>query len=414
VLQYRDTDKPLRQIASELGVDALVQPRVAWEGDSVVVDVSILRASNEQLLFAQTFVSRVEGVLGLFRAVSAEIADAIGAVLSEEAETRLAERPQVDPQVIEYVLLGKSHLRRFTPQDFDIALGYFQAALEIDSLFAPAYGAIATVWGHRAQSGLVDPSEAAAIGGPYGERALELDPGLTEAKCGNPSGLFWSDWEYEEAMEQMAGCLELDPNRAGRRAFYGHMLMIMGRPEEARRQGEMAVRLDSLNAFVRGLYGTILGLSGPPEEAIQVLEVMFENNPGEGFGYEGLAMAYRRAGRTDDETRMYRGEMAVKGWDWVVTAMDQGMEVGGSREARRRAAEALADRFEETQLGARWIAKFFRDAGEVEKALDWLERALAQRDPNLPYIGLAGWEELYDHPRFQAIAEEIGVPFLGG
>jgi tetratricopeptide (TPR) repeat protein len=174
------------------------------------------------------------------------------------------------------------------------------------------------------------------------------------------------------------------------------------------------VRLDPIDPFVRGLYGTILGLSGPPEEAIQVLEAMFENNPGEGFGYEGLAMAYRRAGRTEDETRMYRGEMAVNGWDWVVTAMDQGMEAGGSREARRRAAEALADRFEETQLGARWIAKFIRDAGEVEEALDWLERAMEQHDPNLPYIGLAGWEKLYDHPRFQAVAEEIGVPLLGG
>ncbi|MFC1661509.1 protein kinase, partial [Gemmatimonadota bacterium] len=137
VLQYRDTDKPLRQIASELGVDALIQPRVAWDGDSVVVDVSIVEASSDLPIFTQTFVSRVQGVLGLYRAVSAEIADAIGAVLSEQAQARLAERPTVDPQVIEYVLLGNYHRRLFTPEDFDIALDYFQAALDIDSLYAP-------------------------------------------------------------------------------------------------------------------------------------------------------------------------------------------------------------------------------------------------------------------------------------
>ena len=121
VLQYRDTDKPVRQIASELGVDALIQPTVGREGDSVVVDVSILEASSELPIFTETFASRVQGVLGLYRAVSAEIADAIGAVLSEEVQTRLAERPTVDPQVTENVLLGRSHLRRFTPQDFDLA-----------------------------------------------------------------------------------------------------------------------------------------------------------------------------------------------------------------------------------------------------------------------------------------------------
>jgi predicted Zn-dependent protease len=200
-------------------------------------------------------------------------------------------------------------------------------------------------------------------------------------------------------MEEMERALRLDPNDAVSQAFYGHMLMIMGRPDEARRQGERAVQLDPRNSLVVGLYGTILAFAGPPEEGIQVLEAMFEDNPGVGFGYYNLANAYRRAGLTDEETRSYRNEMAVNGWDWVVTAMDQGMEEGGSREARRRAAEAMADRFEETYQPAFYIAVFFRGAGEREKALDWLERSVEQHDPNLPYIGLSGWEDFYDHPR---------------
>jgi serine/threonine-protein kinase len=414
VLQYRDTDKPVRQIAAELGVDALIQPRVAWEGDSVVVDVSVLDASSELPIFSGTFVSRVEGVLGLFRAVSAEIADAIDAVLSEEAEARLAERPTVDPRVIEYVLLGNHHRRLFTPEDFNIALDYFEAALAIDSLYAPAYQGAANVWWFRVQAGLVDQSEAREITRPYQEKARELDPGLAARPCRETTGLFWFGWEYEQAMENTVRCLDQEPDRASTRAFYGHMLMIMGRPEEAREQGELAVQLAHVDPFVRGLYGAILALTGPPEEGIRVLEEMFENNPDAGFGYGPLEMAYRRAGLPDEETRVYRAEMEINGWDWVVSAMDQGMEAGGSLEARRRAAEALVDRFEETHVPAFWIAKLYRDVGEVEKALDWLERALEQHDSNLPYIGLLDWNELYDHPRFQAVAEEIGVPLLGG
>jgi tetratricopeptide (TPR) repeat protein len=414
VLQYRDTDKPVRQIASELRVDALIQPRVAWEGDSVVVDVSILEASSDLPIFTQTFTARVQGVLGLYREVSAEIADAIGAVLSEEAEARLAERPTVDPQVIKYVLLGQSHLGRFTPQDFDIALDYFQAALDIDPLYAPAHDGVAGVWAYRAQAMLVQPLEARDFIDRSLERILELDPEFPGISCGMAGNLFWRHWEYEWGLEEQERCLDQDPNSALERVFYGHMLMILGQAEEAREQGERALQLDALDPFVKGLHGTILASTAPPEEAIQYLEAVFEDYPDAGFGYEPLGMAYRRAGQTDEETRAYRTEMAINGWDWVVTALDRGMEVGGSREARRRAAEALADRFEETYLPARWIAVFYRDAGEVETALDWLERSLEQHDPNLPYIGLSGWEELYDHPRFQAVAEEIGVPLLGG
>jgi TolB-like protein/tetratricopeptide (TPR) repeat protein len=416
VLQYRDTDKPVRQIASELDVDALIQPRVAWDGDSVVVDISILEASSELPIFTQTFVSRVQGVLGLYRAVSAEIAEAIGAVLSEEAEARLAERPTVNPQVIEYVLLGKSHLGRFTPEDFDIALEYFQAALEIDSLYAPAHVGVAEVWGYRAQLGLVHPFEARGIPDRHLERALELDPGLAAARCFLAERLFWLDWEYEQGMEEMVQCLDQDPNDARSRAFHGHMLMILGRPGDALREGERAVQLDPRDPFAIGLYGTILALSGPPELAIQVLEAMFEDFPGAGFGNDPLANAYSRIGLTDEATRAYRAEFAIEGNEEVVAAMDSGMEAGGSREARRRAAEVLADRFEEAGVfvAALDIALLFRDAGDLEKALDWLERALEQQDPNLPYIGLWGWNELYEHPRFQAVIEEVGVPLLGG
>ncbi len=414
VLQYRDTDKPVRQIASELGVDALIQPAVGREGDSVMVDVSILEASSQLPIFSQTFVSRVQGVLGLYRAVSSEIAEAIGAVLSEEAEARLAQRPTVDPQVIEYVLLGESHLGRFTPEDLDIALGYFEAALEIDSLYAPAHDGISGVWGHRAQANLVDFAEAERFGRPHAERALELDPDNPTLRCGAATGLFWHDWEYEQAVEEMARCLDLDPNDARNRAFYGHMLMIMRRPDDALRQGEEAAQLDRLDPFVIGLYGTILALTGPPEEAIRVLESMFEDFPGAGFGYSPLAIAYRRAGMADEETRALRSEFAIEGDEEVVAAMDRGLEAGGSREARRQAAEVLANRFEETYSPALDIASLYRDVGEVEKALDWLERSLEQHDPNLPYIGLTGWNELYDHPRFQAVVEEIGVPLLGG
>ncbi|MGD8361217.1 MAG: protein kinase [Gemmatimonadota bacterium] len=413
VLQYRDTDKPVRQIASELHVDALIQPAVGRDGDSVVVDVSILEASSELPIYTRTFGAKVQGVLGLYREVSAEIAGAIGAALTEQAEARLAERPTVDPQVVDYVLQGNFHLGRLTPQDLTIALDYFQMALDIDSLYAPAHAGVANVWAYRSQMNIVPPLEARRLIDGSQERALELDPGLVAARCDRATVVFWNYWEYEEGLEEMGRCLDDDPNDARNRALYGHMLMILGRPEEAREQGERAVELDPLNAFVRGLYGTILACTGPPQEAIQYLESMFEDNPGAGFGYFALATAYRRAGLPDEEIRAYRTEQTLVGDEEIVAALEQGMEAGGSREARRRAAEVMAGRFDQTYVSALSIAGNYRDAGEVEKALGWLERALEQHNQGLPYISFYGWDQQYDDPRFQAVMEEIGVPLLG-
>jgi hypothetical protein len=320
----------------------------------------------------------------------------------------------VDPHVIEYVVLGRSHLGRFTPQDFNLALDYFQAALDIDPRYAPAHVGVANVWAYRAQWNLVNALEARVTEQTYLERALELDPGLATARGSLAGSLFWRHWEYAQGLDEMERALELDPDNARNRAFYGHMLMILGRPEEAREQGERAVQLDPRDAIVIGLYGALLAFSGPPEEAIQVLEAMFEDFPGAGFGYSPLAVAYGRAGLADEAVRAYRADFALSGWEQAVTALDRGMEAGGGREARRQAAEALAEGFGKTNQAASVLAFLHWELGEVEMALDWLERCLEQHDANLPYLGLWGWEEVYDHPRFQAVAEEVGVPLLGG
>ncbi len=136
------------------------------------------------------FVSRVQGVLGLYREVSAEIAEAIGAALSEKAEARLAERPTVDPQVIEYVLRGRFHLRRFTPEDLDVALNYFEAALETRFPLRGGPRRCGRVWAFRAQMNLVDFEESIRFARPHAERALELDPGNTALLCGQATSIF--------------------------------------------------------------------------------------------------------------------------------------------------------------------------------------------------------------------------------
>ncbi len=226
--------------------------------------------------------------------------------------------------------------------------------------------------------------------------------------------LFWNHWEYERGMEELVQALALDPNDARSRAFYGHMLMILGQPQRALEEEERALQLDPLDPFVTGLYGAVLAFTAPPEEAIRVLEAMFDENPGAGFGHGPLAQAYRRAGRMEEETRMLRTQYNLRGDDAVAMAMDRGMEEGGSREALRRAAEVLAHRFDQAYVPAIAIAGFYREAGDVERALDWLERSLEQHDQNLPYMSFWGWDQLYDDPRFQAVIGEVGMPLVGG
>jgi hypothetical protein len=49
-------------------------------------------------------------------------------------------------------------------------------------------------------------------------------------------------------------------------------------------------------------------------------------------------------------------------------------------------------------------------AGDKARAIDWLEKAYEDRDPNLPYLGKPVWDSVRDDPRFQDLSRRMGLP----
>ncbi|HUG40210.1 MAG TPA: hypothetical protein VMM12_06990 [Longimicrobiales bacterium] len=410
VLQYRATDKPIRQIAGELGVDALIELAVGRESDSVFVDVSLFDGRTQLPLWTASFASEVRGVLGLYREVSRRIAVEVGAALSDRVRVRLAERPTLDPRVLEAVTRGTFHLGRGTPQDLGIALQHFESALALDSLYAPAHVGVATAWGMRAQGLHMAPSEALPYARTHLAKALELDPDLAAARAMEAGHSVWVDWEFEAGAAGYRRALELDPNDARTRAFYGHVLTILGQWDEAIRQGELAMELDRLDPFVAGLHGAILASTGHTRQAIELIEATLEANPGVRFGLAALFNALHVEARYEEEVHYRRAFYASRGEDAAVAALDRGFEEGGYRTGLARAAEVLTSQARDRGVGYMPAAQLYAVAGEADLAMDLLEMAVEVRESPLPYLGvIPGFWSLHDDPRFQAIARQVGV-----
>ena len=91
------------------------------------------------------------------------------------------------------------------------ALVHFQAAIAGDPDFALAHAGLALVYGPRQVYAYVPPGTGLAEQKAAALKALELDPGLAEARAalGSARTIEW-DWEGAEA--EFRGALELDPN----------------------------------------------------------------------------------------------------------------------------------------------------------------------------------------------------------
>jgi TolB-like protein len=90
IRQYKDTKKPLPQIARELGVDVVIEGSVLLSGRRVRVTAQLVDAHDDRHLWAQTYDRDARDVLGLQSDVARSVAREVDAILGSQKRTRLA------------------------------------------------------------------------------------------------------------------------------------------------------------------------------------------------------------------------------------------------------------------------------------------------------------------------------------
>ncbi|MCH7717355.1 MAG: protein kinase, partial [Gemmatimonadetes bacterium] len=106
MMQYRNTAKSIREIARELGVDALIEGSVFRKGDSLEISARLVDPETEAPVWSRTFDGDLPNVVALYRGLTRAIAEQIELTLTPEVEARLADTRTVNPGTYEAYLRG--------------------------------------------------------------------------------------------------------------------------------------------------------------------------------------------------------------------------------------------------------------------------------------------------------------------
>jgi len=412
MMQFKGSAKPVPEIARELGVDAVVEGTVYRVGDSVRLRLQLIDAlPEERSLWTETYERPGADVLVLYGEMARAIAENANVRLTADETTRLAAARRVDPEAYEAYLKGQFHWHKFTEKDIDTALRYFERALEKDPEYAPAYGGIAAVWGARTYFGVL-PREAWPQGAAAVEKGLELDRMSPEAHFWRAGSATWFEFDWEKAEREFLLTLELNPNFAQARVFYGLFLTGMGRFEEAKEQMRIGIELDPLNSMYQSYLGQAFLRGRQFDEAVAQYEKGLALQPDFGDALGGLSGCFHNMGKFQEALDALRRRYAATGDRDLLDALDRGYKEGGYKEAMRQAAEAAAARSNPAySLG---IAALYARAGKEEKALDWLEIAIRERIQDLVYLNVQPtWDPLRDDPRFRELIRRMNFPAGG-
>lgn len=406
VMAYKESQKPVREIGQELGVDYVLEGSVRRQGERVRISAQLIRVSDQTHLWADSFDRDIREILDLQEDVSREIGQHIQVELKSFGPSRWARR--VSPEAREAYLKGLFFWNKRTRDDLHKAIDYFQLALRLEPDYAPAYVGLANsfvllpAYGHPRSHECYPKAQQAAL------RALEFDQTLGEAHA--VLAVVKHDYEYDQAgaEREYRQAIELSPNYATAYQWYAEYLTHMGRFEEAYATIQQALKLDPLSPIINSVAGWVLYYARRYDEAIAQLTKTLEMYPNFLPAHIDLARSYEAKGMWEEARAHYAKVPGAPPHHFWVT--DERILSGGDS----LDGTGLAEIEEMAERGEVWpyqVARIHAARGKDRRALAWLEKGYEQRDPSMVNLKVdSRFHALRAHADMQDLLRRLGLP----
>ncbi len=413
VMRYRNTDTPIPQIASELGVENILEGGIQRSGNQVRITVQLIEAATDDHLWAASYDRELtaENLFAIQSEISREVAEALRLELTGAEQSRISRIPTNSLEAYQAYLLGRDFFRRRSAVDLlDRAIEQLNIAIELEPDYAEAYSGLAAVYvvinGYQAEP---DP-QALDKAKAFAEQAIELNPELAEPYA--VLGLYYrntrpSNWKLSS--EYINRAVELAPNDATIHLWQGTSRMILGHVDGAYDSLLAARELDPAGPLIAGwLAEGHVALGDYPAAMKQYRSGVDLGAGGHTSLLLGLAEVQFLTGNIADAKKTlteFFGLAAVKPWlDVYLPARVNGTNLAG--------AKALIEAFNtENQYNDQFCVIMLAAIGANDAALDIL-RANADIEDDIiknawmwPHFAV-----MRKLPRFKDLLEHYNLP----
>lgn len=410
VMRYKKSRPAMPVIARELGADGVIEGSVQIDDGRIQTTVSLVAALDDAPLWSAHYTGDTTDLVRLQGRAARAIVKEIQLRLTPEERARLKDRP-TDPEAYQLYLRGRYQWGKRSDASLRRAVDDFQQAIARDSSVALFHAGLADAWAACGLYGLVTPVEAAAKARAAAERAIALDPELSEAHTSLAHVLHNFEWDWRGAEQEYLRAIDLNPNNATAHHWYGHLLMQTGRFDAAREELRDARELDPFSIMVVQAGGVNEYQARRYDVALQLDRRAMEIDSTHFLVHRALAGVYDRLGREDEAVDELLLSFELRGDGAAVPALRAAYRAGGTRALLGALIEGLKrKRAAGPYESAEHVAELYARLGQVEPAIEWLETAFREHDPELNRLGVDPiFDPLRKDPRFAAMLHRLGL-----
>ena len=414
---FKAASRDIRDIGNRLNVKTVLEGSVRREQDRVRITAQLISVEDGFHLWSESYDYELENVLILQETISLAIVSALQIQLSPQVDEQFKVGATVNPEAYDLYLKGRYYWARLNTGGFQQSIEAFQKAIAIDPGYAPPHAGLANAYSFSGYFGIMPPREAFPLSIMEADAALALDPGSSEALVARGMAWLIYEWDWDRARDKLELALELSPNSSLAHWAYAEYLTVVD-PSAALNSALHALSLDPLSFPIMNLVAfTYLG-QGMFAEAIQMDEEILAMNPGFAAAHWNLGIIHMLHGRFEESIEELSQSVEYSGGMPPTLAMQAYAYAKLGDEANALAILAvLESRRDSPGHGYAppvLIAYVYEGLGRTEDALEWLEKAITERDGWLVFLNsFPRFESLRDEPRFKDILRRLGLPESG-
>jgi len=412
--QFKGRNIDLREVGEKLSVHNVLEGSVRKQGNRLRITAQLINVDDGYHLWSERYDREIDDVFAIQDDIAIAITEKLKLTLLKKDRDLITKASTQNKEAYDLYLKARFYSSR-RGISIITSMEFFQKAIELDPNFALAYAGYADANLLVASYGLSHPKEAMINAKQLAEKAIRLDPSLSEPYCSLGYYYACCEWDWKQAKKNFLHSIELNPEYAEvhYRYSWNYLACVEGKFEEAEKHGEIAIKLEPLSAICYANYSLSLSFAGKFNEAIAACKTGLELDPHSFLCHLNAGSVYTSLHKYDEAVSCY--EMAMKLSNRHHFALGP-LVIAHCIMGNFNTACELMDELKEKSLKG-YIANTFVAFASAyldgtDKAFEYLEKACEDHDPILlmlkyqPLVPPA----LKEDPRYQQFLDRIGFP----
>ncbi len=405
--KYADIAQDPLAAGKEQQVDYVLAANYQLAGGKIRITAQLFNVANGQI--EETYKSEKDAgdVFAMQDAIAGEVGNILSARFATTSNSPTTKHGTTNEEAYRLYLQAMYLYDRRSLADAQKAVELLEQAIRLDPKFARAWAGKAHV--HRALanfSGNTHEEYKKSIEAI--NRALELDENLADAHSALCENKFFYERDFDGAELECKRAIELEPNSSLAHQVYSRNLMVLERFDDSIAEIKTAIDLEPTSLFSQRNFGIAFYYARRYTEAAAQFKRVTEMDPNFEAAYPWLINTLKLQG---SETEAFEWFLKWQGVQKADEETLQAFKTAYQTSGWRGVGSERIKRFDESKIRTYFMESCMAaQAGNNDKALDYLEKSYQRREWGMAYIRFEpALDVLRDDPRFAELVKRVGL-----